>query len=100
MLARLTLEVESEFEHLDAALEAADFTEVAAATHNIRGTAQLVGATRLVDACARVERAATRAAHAPAADLAALRHAWELTRRAIEAQMEGDRREYHPSSRG
>jgi CheY-like chemotaxis protein/HPt (histidine-containing phosphotransfer) domain-containing protein len=100
VLARLLREVESDIGCLDAFLRERQFVEAAAAAHNIRGSAQLVGASRLAHAAGLVEKGGN--AEAPsaallAADSAVLRRVWATTRRALEAVVESDRREYHSS---
>jgi two-component system sensor histidine kinase/response regulator len=99
MLVRIAAEVMNELARLEDGLSAGDHAGAAAAAHSIRGSAQMIGASGLSDAAAEVELVATER---PASDerifsgVAALREAWEQTRRGIEAQVEADRRGYHP----
>ncbi len=100
MLVRIAAEVMNELARLEDGLAAGDHAAVATAAHSIRGSAQMIGASRLSDAATEVELIA---GERPAASdeqvsggVAALREAWEHTRRGIEAQVEADRRGYHP----
>jgi signal transduction histidine kinase/CheY-like chemotaxis protein/HPt (histidine-containing phosphotransfer) domain-containing protein len=101
MLLALTTEVDDELGRLDAALKADDGPGVAAAAHSIRGSAQLIGATRLTDAAAEVEHLAETKPPSQTA-VAALREAWEQARAGIEAHSLDDQateaKPYHPMS--
>jgi HPt (histidine-containing phosphotransfer) domain-containing protein len=99
MLIRIANEVTNELARLDGLLAAGEHEAAAGAAHSIRGSAQMVGATKLADAAVAVEDAVHEQ---PPSDgriaeaVAELRERWAETRRGIESQVEADRREYHP----
>jgi signal transduction histidine kinase/CheY-like chemotaxis protein/HPt (histidine-containing phosphotransfer) domain-containing protein len=99
VLARLVLEVQSDLERVDRFLRTEQFVEAAGAAHNIRGSAQLVGASRLAQTAGILEKSGHAADPSPAtlaADAEALRTVWASTRRSLEVLLDSERREYHP----
>jgi two-component system sensor histidine kinase EvgS len=99
MLVRLANQVTNDLARLDTSLADGDYTTAASAAHSIRGSAQMIGADRLADAAGVAELALRdRSASAERSEVGfqKLREEWALTRRGIEARVEGDWRRYHP----
>jgi two-component system, sensor histidine kinase and response regulator len=98
MLVRIANEVTNELARLDQSVAERDWEGAASAVHSIRGSAQMIGATRLAEASTAVELAVgeePRSSERIAAAVGGLGQAWEPTRRALEAQVHADRRGYH-----
>ena len=99
MLVRIANEVTNELARLDTSLADGDYESAASAAHSIRGSAQMIGADRLADAASAAElamRDGSGSEQRTEAGFEKLRDAWAETRRGIEAQVEADRRGYHP----
>jgi signal transduction histidine kinase/CheY-like chemotaxis protein len=99
MLVRIANEVTNELARLDTSLADGDYATAASAAHSIRGSAQMIGADRLADAASATELAMRDGSGSEQRTQAAFQRlgdAWAQTRRGIEAQVEADRRRYHP----
>jgi HPt (histidine-containing phosphotransfer) domain-containing protein len=100
MLMRIANEVTNELARLEQSVADSDPDGAASAAHSIRGSAQMVGAVEVTDATIALEHAVREeppSGELISAAVARLRAAWTDTRQALEAQVEADRREYHPS---
>jgi signal transduction histidine kinase/DNA-binding response OmpR family regulator/HPt (histidine-containing phosphotransfer) domain-containing protein len=100
ILIRIANEVTNELARLDQSVADGDREGAASAAHSIRGSAQMVGATEVTEATIAVEQAVVKeplSGEQVSAAMARLRVVWRDARRALEAQVEADRREYHPS---